>query len=619
MRFLLSFLLLSSTLFAQDRAPREYTVDQFFATKNFYAGRFSYDGEQVLYTSDETGIPNVFSIGIKNKERRQLTFSKKSSVQLECTLPESGGFLFSSDQEGNELLHLFICEENGKIRDLTPWSDSVSHFLCKSDDQKSFFFLSTKRDPKKFDLYETDFATLSQQLIFQNDEGWQIAEIARNKRYLALGKIVSSNEQTLSIYDRVSKKLYPLPSLPGTINNAICFSPDSRKFYFVTDEGHDFCYLKSYSLETGSFATVLKLDCEIVDFGFSRDGRYSILATSKEGKESVHIYDIEAQRFLSLPKLSDGEVVGAKFSESSKQLLLASGGDRTPFNYYCYSLQDKSLEKLTSALCPEIDMEDLVASQHIFFPSFDGAMIPALYYTPHANTSNKKRGAIIVTHGGPGGQNTKDYHPEIQFLVNHGFAVLAVNNRGSSGYGKAFFKAADRKHGEMDLDDCMWAKRYLLSTGEYDENKIGIMGGSYGGYLVLAALTFRPDEMAFGVDMCGVANWPRTIDSVPPSWESMKNFFYDKLGDPKKDRAHLEAISPLFHAEAIKKPLLVLQGANDPRVLKQESDEIVEKVRKNGVPCEYELFPDEGHGFSKVENKKRAMTHVLHFLEKYAE
>jgi dipeptidyl aminopeptidase/acylaminoacyl peptidase len=619
MRFLLSFLLLSCTLFAQDRAPREYTVDQFFATKSCYGGRFSSDEASLFFTSDESGVPNVYSIELKSGGRRQLTFSKTSGAYNECVLPDHKGFLFSSDNEGDELAHIFLCEENGKIRDLTPGSGVESWYVDKSDDEKSFYFLSNKRNPKKLDLYEMDLETFTPRCIFQNDEGWQITEISRDARYVALGKVVSSNEQTLSIYDRERKEVYPLLSPPGTMSNAACFSPDSKKLYFLTDEGHDFCYLKSYSLENRTYATVLKLECDIAGFDFSRDGRYSVYGVNKNAKNQVYIFDIGAQKFLSLPKLPDGDIVAVRFSPSSKKILLASGGDQTPLNYYCYYLESKRCVKLTEALSPEVQMEDLVQSHHIFFPSFDGAMIPALYYAPHPTQKNKKRAAIIWAHGGPGGQNSVEYNPSIQFLVNHGYAVLAVNNRGSSGYGKAFSKAADHKHGQMDLDDCMWGKKFLLSTGEYDESKIGIMGGSYGGYLVLAALAFRPDQMAFGIDIFGVSNWPRTLTSFPQSWESRQNFFYDRLGDPKKDLAHLEAISPLFHAEAIKKPLLVIQGARDPRVLKIESDQIVEKVRKNGTPCEYYLFPDEGHGFSKVENKKKATLYGLNFLEKYAE
>jgi dipeptidyl aminopeptidase/acylaminoacyl peptidase len=201
--------------------------------------------------------------------------------------------------------------------------------------------------------------------------------------------------------------------------------------------------------------------------------------------------------------------------------------------------------------------------------------------------------------------------------VNHGYVVLAVNNRGSSGYGKTFYKMDDQKHGEADLDDCVEAKNYLIGLGYVDPERVGIIGGSYGGYMVLAALTFRPDVFAVGVDLFGISNWVRTLESIPPWWESFRNALYEEMGDPATDKERLHRISPLFHAENIQKPLMVLQGANDPRVLKQESDEIVEAVKKNGVPVEYVLFDDEGHGFRRKENRITGYEAILVFLDEH--
>jgi dipeptidyl aminopeptidase/acylaminoacyl peptidase len=175
----------------------------------------------------------------------------------------------------------------------------------------------------------------------------------------------------------------------------------------------------------------------------------------------------------------------------------------------------------------------------------------------------------------------------------------------------------DRKHGEADLDDCVAAKNFLAGTGYVDPDKIGIIGGSYGGYMVLAAMAFRPEDFAVGVDLFGISNWVRTLESIPPWWESFREALYVEMGDPATDKDRLYRISPLFHAENIRRPLMVLQGANDPRVLQQESDEIVEAVRKNGVPVEYVLFDDEGHGFRKKENRIKGYKAVRDFLDTY--
>lgn len=216
-----------------------------------------------------------------------------------------------------------------------------------------------------------------------------------------------------------------------------------------------------------------------------------------------------------------------------------------------------------------------------------------------------------------GGQTRLNYSASLQHLVNHGYAILAVNNRGSSGYGKTFFAADDRKHGNEDLRDCIEAKKFLATLNYIDTTKIGIYGGSYGGYMVMAALTFAPKEFKVGVNYFGVTNWLRTLKSVPPWWESLRKALYTEVGDPSVDSVALYNKSPLFHADKIKRPFIVLQGSNDPRVLQVESDEIVAAAKKNNVPVEYVIFPDEGHGFVKKENNIKASEEVLKFLDKY--
>jgi len=244
--------------------------------------------------------------------------------------------------------------------------------------------------------------------------------------------------------------------------------------------------------------------------------------------------------------------------------------------------------------------------------------IPAIYYKPQQASAGNKVPALVWVHGGPGGQSRVGYFSLIQYLVNHGYAILAVNNRGSSGYGKSFYKMDNRNHGDKDLKDCVMGKKYLASLPYIDTSKIGIIGGSYGGYMTLAALCFQPDEFKAGIDLFGVANWLRTLKEIPPYWESFKKALYEEIGDPTTaDTVRLKQYSPLLHAGRITKPLMVLQGANDPRVLKIESDEVVEAVKKNGVPVEYVVFPDEGHGFQKKENEIKGYGQILQFLDKH--
>ncbi len=292
------------------------------------------------------------------------------------------------------------------------------------------------------------------------------------------------------------------------------------------------------------------------------------------------------------------------------------GSSKSPSNLNIYNFETGEVKLLASALNTEINPDDLVEGKVVRYNSFDSLEIPAILYKPHQASKKSRVPALVWVHGGPGGQSRLSYFPLIQYLVNKGYVILAVNNRGSSGYGKTFYELDNRNHGEKDLMDCIMAKDFLAKTGYVDTSNIGIIGGSYGGFMVMAALTLHPESFKTGVNIFGVTNWLRTLKSIPPWWESFKAALYDEMGDPAVDSARLYKISPLFHADKIIRPFMVLQGANDPRVLQVESDEIVAAAKKNGVEVEYVLFKDEGHGFVKKENQIEAYEKILVFLDK---
>jgi dipeptidyl aminopeptidase/acylaminoacyl peptidase len=330
------------------------------------------------------------------------------------------------------------------------------------------------------------------------------------------------------------------------------------------------------------------------------------------------LIDLNTNQDVILPDIQGGSISSVSISKSEKLIRLTVSTSASPSNIYVYNLESKKLNKLTNTLNPEIDQQDLVEGTVIRYKSFDGLEIPAILYKPLSASSSNKVPGLIWVHGGPGGQSRLSYFALIQYLVNHGYCILAVNNRGSSGYGKTFYKMDDKNHGELDLKDCVAGKGFLTETGFVDYDRIGIIGGSYGGYMVMAALTFTPEEFDVGVNIFGVTNWLRTLKSIPPYWESFRNALYAELGDPfSSDSTRLYNISPLFHASNVVRPLIVLQGANDPRVLQAESDEIVAAVKANGVPVEYVLFEDEGHGFVKKENEIKGYGKVKLFLDQH--
>jgi len=419
------------------------------------------------------------------------------------------------------------------------------------------------------------------------------------------------------LYDTQTQEMkYLSPHQGDVVYNPQTFSPDSKSLYYLTDENSEFTYLKRYDIERDQSETTEQANWDIWYTYFSRNGKYRVLGVNEDAQTVIKVYDTATDQPIQLPELPGGNISSVNISKSENLMAFYFNGSRSPNNLFVYNFNTGDYTKLTDTMNPEINPEDLVEAEVVRYPSFDGLEIPAVYYKPHIKPKEKVP-ALVRVHGGPGGQARVGYRPITQYLVNHGYVVIDVNNRGSSGYGKTFFKMDDQKHGDVDLDDCVWAKKYLISTGYVDENKIGIIGGSYGGYMVLAALTFRPDEFAAGVDLFGISNWVRTLESIPPWWESFKEALYAEMGNPETDLDKLRAKSPLFHATNIIKPLMVLQGANDPRVLKVESDEIVEAVKKNGVPVEYIVFDDEGHGFVNKDNEIKGYKAILVFLNKY--
>jgi dipeptidyl aminopeptidase/acylaminoacyl peptidase len=609
---------------AKAAVPR-YTIEQFLATTTWRGLSFSPDGRTVVASSDQSGVYNAYAVPVAGGEPVALTDSKLDAVLALGYFPDGRRLLYASDRGGDEKTHLYVRDAAGTVRDLTPGDKLKAAFLGWSLDDRSFFYASNERDPRYFDAYEMSVDGYRKTLLYTNEEGYDVAAISPDRRWLALDKSGDSPEDSdVYLYDREAGKARRLTPHQGEVSNgATTFSPDGASLYYTTDEGAEFKRLMRYDLAAGTRAEVLRPDWDVLEAHFSRDGHYLVAAINHDARTETRLFAMPGLRPVPLPEIPDADVTAAAFSRDGKRIAFYAESSRQPRNLFVYDLGSGAggpggaPRQLTRSLNPAIDPRHLAAAQVVRFRSYDGLEIPGLLYRPHGAAPDRRVPALVWVHGGPGGQSRISYSALLQYLVNHGYAVFAVNNRGSSGYGKTFFSLADRKHGAADLDDCVASKKMLASTGWVDVERTGILGGSYGGYMVLAALAFRPREFQVGVDLFGVANWVRTLESIPSWWTSQRNALYKQIGDPKADRDYLMKISPLFHADQIERPLIVLQGEKDPRVLRQESDEIVAAARKRGTPVEYLIFPNEGHGFARKETNAKADKAVLDFLDKY--
>lgn len=604
---------------APEQSPRkQYTIEQFMNNESVTGASFSADESRILFSSNRTGIYNAYTIPVAGGEPTAVTKSTTDTVLAVSFFPRDDRILITRDQGGNELNHLYVIGTDGAEKDLTPGTKHKADFVRWTPDGSAFYVITNERDQRYFDVYRYDAKTYARTMTFRNTVGYLPQVVSDDGKWVALVKANTTNDTDIYLWNGTTRQLRQISQHQGQATyQPAAFDVDSKYLYYATNDGGEFMMLRRYALADNRHEDVEKANWDFVSMEFSKKGTYRVTALNEDGRVAIHVKDAQTGAEVPLPAVEGGEIRGVHISDSEKAMAFFANTDRSPMNLYVHAFGSKESKRLTDTLNKDIDPADLVDSQVVRFKARDGVEIPAIFYHPHQATPDAKAPALVFVHGGPGGQTMRGYSPLVQFLVNHGYVVLGINNRGSSGYGKSYLAADDKKHGREPLWDCVDGKSYLASLAYVDPGRIGIMGGSYGGYMVLAALAFQPDAFKVGVDLFGVANWLRTLESIPPWWEAERVALYAEIGDPVKDKEMLRAVSPLFHADKIRKPLMVLQGVNDPRVLKAESDEIVAAVKKNNVPVEYVLFPDEGHGFTKKKNQIEGYGAVLKFLDKY--
>ena len=594
----------------------QYSIETLMSNNRTSGGYFSKDANKLIYSSDKSGIFNIYEVDLKTNEEIQLTDSKEESFFARGYSPTTGEVIYSADKGGNENSHIYIIRD-GKSIDLTPGKNTKASFFGWTKDELEMYVISNSRDPRFFDLYKINIKTLSSEMVFKNDSGYNINSISNNDNYLVLSLNISRSEQKLFLFDFKRTQQIEISNQVANFSGQN-FDKNDENYFYTTNYDSEFYYLMSYNLKNGERNIVFETDWDVAFSYLSKNNSYRVIAVNEDAQNKLTITNMSDQSNLNLIGFENMNINSVGFSDDEKILRVSAGSPNSPGDIYTYELSTNKLNKITSNLNSKVNPSDLVNAEVIRYKSFDGLEIPAILYKPHQASKLNKVPALVWVHGGPGGQSRVGYRALIQYLVNHGYAILAVNNRGSSGYGKTFYALDDQNHGEDDLQDCIWGKKWLQDQDYINSNKIGIIGGSYGGFMTMAAMTFEPEEFKVGVNIYGVTNWIRTLRSIPAYWESTRKSLYNEMGDPyTEDSLRLYNISPLFHAKNIKNPVMVLQGANDPRVLQIESDEMVQEARNAGAYVEYVLFEDAGHGFIKKEQQIEGNEKILTFLENY--
>jgi len=607
----------------QAPAFQTYDARQFHETTSFSLSSpsgygFSPDGTSILVSTDSTGIFNAVALDLDGNTT-PLTTATGDSTYAVSYFPADERILVSADSGGNEISHIFVRETDGTLKDLTPGEETRANFVGWHKDGSVFYIATNERDAATDDVYAYKADTYDRELIFRNN-GKDIGDMSADGTALALSKERTSSDANIYIADLTAETPTQrlITSHEGDIAYGVyTFTPDGQTLVYATNEYGEFNQAWTYDRETRARKSLIEADWDVSYVSYSPSGKYRVSAINDDGVTRLTLFNTDTNAPVVMSGVPDGELTQVRFNADESRIAFAVNTDTSPRNIYTADLASGEARALTSALPDGINEDDLVTASIVRYESFDGLEIPAIFYVPKQASADNPVPALVWVHGGPGGQSTKGYSAMIQHLVNNGYAVLAANNRGSSGYGKTFFHMDDRRHGEEDLQDIVWGRKYLESLDYIDGEKVGILGGSYGGFMTAAALAFEPEAFEVGVNIFGVTNWVRTMESIPAWWGSFRDALFDEMGDPATDGERHRAISPLFHAENIIRPMLVIQGANDPRVLQVESDELVAAVRANGTPVEYVLFPDEGHGFQKKENRITASEAFVTFLDTY--
>ncbi len=608
----------------QSLAHQQYSAEQFFQTTGYRMGgsgpyAFSGVNGDLIVSSDETGVYNAYRLNVESGQMAVLTKSSDRGVYVDSWFPNDDRFIYQQDGNGDELTHVFAMSPAGVSKDLTPGEGHKAGFAGWSSDGSEFFIYSNERDGAAFDMYRYSAADYSRTMLYENSEGLDLGAISSDGRWVVYARNNSNADTDLFLIDVAASELELVNITPheGNIEYAsMGFTPDSRQFIYSTNEFGEFSQAWTLSLDTGARQVLIAEDWDVMYVGYSPSGRYRVSGINNDARTLVTLKDLTTGRDIVLKNVPEGDLAQVRFNRDESAIAFGLYRDTAPYDVYHMPL-NADATRLTRALNPVIESSLMVEGDVVRFASYDGLQVPGILYKPREASAESPVPALVWVHGGPGGQSRKGYSAVIQHLVNHGYAVYQINNRGSSGYGKTFFHLDDLKHGEADLGDVVASRAFLAAYEWIDGERVGIIGGSYGGYMVAAALAFEPESFEVGINIFGVTNWLRTLESIPPWWGAFRTSLYAELGDPATDTDRLTAISPLFHAQNIVKPLLVVQGANDPRVLQVESDELVEEVRANNIPVEYVLFADEGHGFRKRVNRITASEAYLSFLEQH--
>ena len=601
--------------------PPEIPLKDFFDNPKISGAAISPDGRRLAFLSPENNRLNIWvcDIGSDLASAKAITHDKTRGITQYVWTRDGSYILFEQDQGGDENFHLYRTDPSdptAKAIDLTPGDGVRAQIIDLPRERPSEAVVATNaRDKRYFDAYEIDIASGRSSLLEKNPGDVDAWFTDGNGIIRACAAQVGT-ETEIRVRDLGSGPFRVLARYSDEESVSIHgFSPDGSFLYISSARGSNTERLATLDLKTGK-ETVIDEDPEYDLSEVVISDQTNDLLGVAYNRDRLTYKALEEQfaRDLSvLEKVHDGEIHFRSSTRDEKLWIIAYDSPNDPGATYLYDRETGKAQFLYRPR-PWLPCDALADMKPIKFQSRDGLTIHG-YLTLPKGAAAKNLPTVLIVHGGPWARDNWGYDAETQFLANRGFAVLQINYRGSSGYGKRFLHAGDREWGGKMLDDLVDGAEWAVSQGFADRDRLAIYGGSYGGYATLAALAFRPKVFACGIDYVGISNLLTFMSTIPPYWDTFRDIMYKRVGNPEIDREFLLSRSPLFAADKIEAPLLVAQGYNDPRVNHAEAEQIVYALKAKGSPVEYLVKMDEGHGFENPENRMEFYEKMEAFLK----
>jgi dipeptidyl aminopeptidase/acylaminoacyl peptidase len=603
-----------------------FTIEKLYMTRNIGDSSWSPDDKQIAFVTNITGRNNIWVVPAQGGWPTQLTVSNQRQLSIAWS-PQGRWIAYNSDYDGNEQWDLFLVSvSNGQVVNLTNTPEVSEEGAAWSPDGEKLAYSVKPKQAPNYEIDTIDILTKKVTHITSNTPA-QLSNVAAiwshdGKSIVFTQFEAAGKDANLFIVSASGGRATNLTPHQGDHNFAATdISPDGKTVLLTSNAGNGYQNAALLDVATKKITWLTNDKWEVSSGAFSRDGKRVTWTANVDGNQQLFVYDLAAKQAHALPVVKGiNSFIGSEtgetgFSHDGARLLFRHEGANAPPDLWTYDFATQKALQITHSLVGGLSSEDMVEPYLVHYPSKDGKwQISAAVYVPYNAEKNGQNAAVVAVHGSPTSQLQNSFLRYIQYLVNQGYFVIAPSYRGSTGYGKEFEDANRYDMGGGDLEDVIAAAEWMKKTGFIDPKKVAVVGGSYGGYLTMMAVTKAPDLWAAGVPIVPFVNWFTEIENEDAL---LREYDIANMGDPVKDKARLQERSPINFVDQIKAPLLLLAGGNDPRCPHTEAEQVSSAIKKRGGIVELKVYENEGHGFAKVENQIDAYSRVAAFLKKY--